>query len=69
MCSTLTLVYFDFVLLFIFYVDESKKKKYKVILYQINKNKVKYSILFFSRNLLDAEIKYWAIELKVEIFV
>ena len=45
---------------FIFYILRKRelKKKYKAILYQIDKNKVEYLILFFSKDLLDVEIKY-----------
>ena len=42
------LTFFDFSESFILYYDESKERKYNIIVHQIEKNEIKRSIFFFS---------------------
>ena len=67
--STFTLTFSDFKRSFILYVDDSKEQDYEVTLHQKNKNKEKKSILFLSRSLSLIEIKYWSIELKINVLI
>ena len=45
------------------------KKKYEVVLHQVEKNEIKKSILFLFKNLFDVEIKYWATKLKIDVLI
>ena len=63
------LIFFDFSLSFILYTDDSKKKRFEIAFHQIEKNDVEKSILFLSRSLNNAEIRYWVTKLKTEILI
>ena len=67
--TTFTLNFFDFFRSFILYVNESKKKKFEVILHQINKNGIKKSILFLFKSLTSAEENYWSIKSKTATLI
>ena len=69
LCIAFILVYFDFFKSFILYVDDSKKKEFETAIHQMNKKDVKKSILFLSKDLSDAKIKYWATELKIDVLI
>ena len=69
LCDALILIYLDFNKLFILYVNESKEKKYKIAMHQLNKDEVKKFVLFLSRDLNDAKIKYWTTKLKIETLI
>ena len=45
------------------------KKKYEIVLHQIEKNEIKKSILFLFKNLFDVEIKYWTTKLKIDVLI
>ena len=64
-----TLAFSDFFLLFKLYVNESKKRRFKIALHQIDKNEMKRSIFYFFKCFTNAKTRYWAIELKTETFV
>ena len=69
LCIALILIYFDFFKSFILYVDDNKKKEFETAVHQVNKEDVKRSILFLSRDLSDAKTRYWAIELKIDALI
>lgn len=69
LCDAFILTYFNFNKFFILYINENKKKEYEATIHQINKNDVKKSMLFISRDLIDVETKYWAIKLETKTFI
>ena len=69
LCDVSILIYLDFNKSFILYVNENKEKRYKIAVHQLNKDEVKRLVLFLSRDLNDAKIKYWATKLKAETLI
>ena len=64
-----TLTFSDFNRFFIFYINENKEKEYKIVFYQIKIDEIERFILFLFRNLNDVEIRYWVIELKINVLI
>lgn len=67
--NAFTLIFLDFILPFILYVNGSKEKGYEITLHQIGRDKIKKSILFLFKSLFDAEIRYWATKLEVDVLI
>ena len=68
-CSVFILIYSNFDLLFILYVNENKKKNFEIVLHQVEKNEIERFIFFLSRDLFDAKTKYWITKLKTNVLI
>jgi hypothetical protein len=68
-CNAIIRVFSNFSRSFILYVDENKERNFEIVLHQIEKNDVKRSILFLSKNLTEVEFRYWATKLETAAFV
>lgn len=69
LCTAPTLAYPDFSKPFILYVDGSKEKGYGAALHQVGADGVERPVLYISRDLSDAETRYWATELEAGALV
>ena len=69
LCSAPTLAFPDFHQPFILYTDGSKEKGFGAALHQIDKEGMERPILFLSRDLSNAETRYWATELEAGALV
>jgi predicted XRE-type DNA-binding protein len=69
LCNAIIKIFWNFSRFFILYVDESKKRSFKIVLHQIEKNDVKRFILFLFKSLIEVESRYWATKLKTTTFV
>jgi hypothetical protein len=69
LCNAIIKVFSNFSRSFILYVDESKERDFEIVLHQIEKNKIKRSIFFLSKSLIEVEFRYWATKLETTTLV
>ncbi len=69
LCNAIIKIFSNFSRSFILYVDENKERNFEIVLHQIEKNDVKRSILFLSKNLTEVEFRYWARKLKTATLI
>jgi len=63
------LVYPNFDKLFIFYVDGSKERGFRAVLYQMDDEDIERFVLYFFKDLLFVEMNFWPIEFETGVLV